>query len=134
MSGSRRVAVTRPHQATVLAIALAILLPACGKDGGGGGGECKPAGAPGGAEVCLSRGSPPQITATGLQPGSQVIAAEIKGDKAPPQLPPAQAGPDGTFPSEAGSITLQGGDGPLTILVTVTPRGAKPATVTFQRD
>ena len=113
-----------------VALTVALLLPACGKDGGGGG-ECLPAGA---AEVCLSSGSPPELTATGLQPGSPVIAAETKGDgKAPPQIPPAQAGPDGTFPSEGGNLTLVGGEGPLTIYVTVTPRGGKPTTVTFLR-
>lgn len=117
------------RRATSIGLALAVVLPACGA--GGKGAECMPAGT---AEVCLTRGSPPELTAKGLEPGSRVIAAETKGDgKAPPQIPPGTAGPDGTFPADGGTITFVGGPGPLTILVTVTPRGARPTTVTFQR-
>lgn len=117
------------QRAVSLALVLAFVLPACGTRGDGR--ECTAAGT---AEVCLSRGSTPQLTATGLEPGSQIIVAETKGDGSPPpQIPPATAGPDGTFPSDGGALRFSGGTDPLTILVTVTPRSGKPTTVTFQR-
>ena len=112
-------------------VALLLGLPACGSVGGGGGPECLPAGT---AEVCLSKGSTPEITAKGLEPGSQVIALETReGGGAPGQPPPATAGQDGSFPADGGTLTLAEGKGPLTLLVTVRPRGGKPTTVTFRR-
>lgn len=110
---------------------LLLVVASCGKVGGGGP-ECMPAGT---AEVCLSRGSNPQLSAKGLEPGSQVIALETREDGSRPgeQVPPGIAGPDGTFPSDGSSLSLVSSSGPLTVLVTVRPRGGKPTTVTFRR-
>lgn len=87
--------------------------------------------------MCLSKGSNPEVTATGLEPGSPVIALESRKEGAPPPeaIVPVNAGPDGTFPPEGASLRFTGGGSEaLTVLITVTPRGGKPITVTFQRS
>lgn len=114
-------------------LVLSVILSACGARGGGGN-ECKPAGQ---AEVCLSKGSNPEVTATELEPGSPVIALESRKEGAPPPeaIVPVNVGPDGSFPPEGASLRFAGGGSEaLTVLITVTPRGGKPVTVTFQRS
>lgn len=87
--------------------------------------------------MCLSKGSNPEVTAKGLQPGSPVIALESRREGGPPPeaIVPVNAGPDGSFPPEGASLRFAGGGSEaLTVLITVTPSGGKPITVTFQRS
>ncbi len=95
--------------------------------------DCQTAGS---ATVCLDRGTPARLTATGLEPGSSVVTA-LEGstvDVGPPPRPMA-AGFDGRFPPPGVStgLVIPRGSGPLKVMVTVSPRAGAPTKITFQR-
>lgn len=89
------------------------------------------------ARVCLSRSASARLSATGLEPGSPVIQA-LEGPSVDPGPPPPalSAGPDGRFPPPhtTSGVVIPAGRGPVTLRVTVTPRGGSATVVTFHRS